>query len=260
MRKFAPAALRFGRTFSKLATKVEGAPDTTDFSIYMTQDGMTVSPWHSVPYQQPNGLYTYINEIPKATTAKMEVSTKVELNPIKQDMKKGKLRYFTYDMGTNGIPFNYGLMPQTFEDPDESHPDTGCVGDADPIDLVELSPTPMTMGGVYQVKILGCLAMIDEGETDWKIIAINANDPRAAGLDTVADYAKLDGGQKQLDQVVQWFRMYKTSDGKPENSFAFGGQYKDRDYALRIIDEVHTSWKNLCSGKIPNKKGFWVPK
>ena len=125
MRKFAPAALRFGRTFSKLATKVEGAPDTTDFSIYMTQDGMTVSPWHSVPYQQPNGLYTYINEIPKATTAKMEVSTKVELNPIKQDMKKGKLRYFTYDMGTNGIPFNYGLMPQTFEDPDESHPDTG---------------------------------------------------------------------------------------------------------------------------------------
>uniref|UniRef100_A0A7S1J013 inorganic diphosphatase n=2 Tax=Eutreptiella gymnastica TaxID=73025 RepID=A0A7S1J013_9EUGL len=190
----------------------------------------------------------------------MEISTKVEHNPIRQDVKKGKLRYFTYDMGTNGIPFNYGMLPQTFEDPNEVHPDTGCVGDADPIDVVELTGAPLDMGGIYQVKVLGCLAMIDEGETDWKLIAINAADPRAAKLDTVADWAKLPGGQEQLDQVVQWFKMYKTTDGKPENSFAFGGQYKDRDYALGIIEEVHHHWQNLLAGKINNKKGWWFPK
>jgi len=33
-----------------------------------------------------------------------------------------------------------------------------------------------------QVKILGVLAMIDEGETDWKIIAIDVNDPDAPDL------------------------------------------------------------------------------
>lgn len=29
------------------------------------------------------------------------------------------------------------------------------------------------------MKVLGILAMIDEGETDWKVIAINIEDPEA---------------------------------------------------------------------------------
>lgn len=29
------------------------------------------------------------------------------------------------------------------------------------------------------MKVLGTLALIDEGETDWKIIAINVEDPEA---------------------------------------------------------------------------------
>jgi inorganic pyrophosphatase len=35
---------------------------------------------------------------------------------------------------------------------------------------------------VVQVKVLGVLAMIDEGETDWKVIVIDVNDPLAAQL------------------------------------------------------------------------------
>lgn len=34
-------------------------------------------------------------------------------------------------------------------------------------------------GDVIRVKVLGVLAMIDEGETDWKVIAINVEDPEA---------------------------------------------------------------------------------
>ena len=37
-------------------------------------------------------------------------------------------------------------------------------------------------GEVKQVKVLGCLAMIDEGETDWKIFAIDVSDPLAAKM------------------------------------------------------------------------------
>ena len=37
-------------------------------------------------------------------------------------------------------------------------------------------------GEVKQVKVLGCLAMIDEGETDWKIFAIDVTDPLAAKM------------------------------------------------------------------------------
>lgn len=40
----------------------------------------------------------------------MEISTTQENNPIVQDVKKGKLRDFTY----GSIPFNYGALPQTF--------------------------------------------------------------------------------------------------------------------------------------------------
>lgn len=34
------------------------------------------------------------------------------------------------------------------------------------------------------MKVLGILAMIDEGEMDWKVIAINAEDPEAKKLNS----------------------------------------------------------------------------
>lgn len=37
-------------------------------------------------------------------------------------------------------------------------------------------------GEVKQVKILGVMALIDEGETDWKVIAIDVDDPLAPKL------------------------------------------------------------------------------
>ena len=39
-------------------------------------------------------------------------------------------------------------------------------------------------GQVIQVKVLGILAMIDEGEMDWKVIAIDAEDPDAKTLNS----------------------------------------------------------------------------
>lgn len=37
----------------------------------------------------------------------------------------------------------------------------------------------LSRGDVIQVKILGILALIDQGATDWKVITINVNDPEA---------------------------------------------------------------------------------
>lgn len=39
-------------------------------------------------------------------------------------------------------------------------------------------------GQVIHVKVLGILALIDEGETDWKVIAINIEDPDASSLNS----------------------------------------------------------------------------
>ena len=35
-------------------------------------------------------------------------------------------------------------------------------------------------GEIIRVKVLGILAMTDKGETDWKVVAINVEDPDAA--------------------------------------------------------------------------------
>ena len=106
-----------------------------------------------------------------------------ESNPIKQDTKKGKLRFYPYN-----INWNYGFLPQTWEDPNEKNDDCGGVcGDNDPVDVVEISSTKLEMGGVYPVKCVGVYAMIDDGELDWKVIAINEADPLAEKINDVED-------------------------------------------------------------------------
>jgi hypothetical protein len=43
---------------------------------------------------------------------------------------------------------------------------------------------------IAQVKPLGVYAMIDDGELDWKVIAIAVDDPKAALVNDVADVEK----------------------------------------------------------------------
>ena len=37
--------------------------------------GQNISPWHDIPLQAKDGLYNFVCEIPKETSAKMEVAT-----------------------------------------------------------------------------------------------------------------------------------------------------------------------------------------
>lgn len=62
-----------------------------------------------------------------------------------------------------------------------------CQGDNDPVDVVEIGSSALEQGGVYRVKVLGVFAMIDDGELDWKVIAINEADPKAALVNDVED-------------------------------------------------------------------------
>ena len=40
-------------------------------------------------------------------------------------------------------------------------------------------------------------------------------------------------------------RIYKIPDGKPENNFAFDGEYQDAEFAGKILDETNMFWKQL---------------
>merc|ERR1711904_762815 len=123
--------------------------------------GKAVSPWHDIPLKAGDGTFNALFEIPKMTKPKMEVATKEAGNPIAQDMKKGKLRDYH-----GPIFWNYGMFPQTWEDPTVEHPDLKYIGDNDPLDIIEIGSEACTQGAILSVKPLGALAMIDEGELD----------------------------------------------------------------------------------------------
>ncbi|CAB4055566.1 NURF38 [Lepeophtheirus salmonis] len=96
-------------------------------------------------------------------------------------------------------------------------------GDGDPIDVCEIGTKVHPQGAVIKVKVLGTLALIDEGETDWKVLTIDVTDPMASQLNDI----------------------YKMPDGKPANQFAFNGTAKDKEFAIKVINDVHSQWKSL---------------
>ncbi|KAJ2765579.1 Inorganic pyrophosphatase, partial [Coemansia nantahalensis] len=193
------------------------------------------------------GIYNMVVEIPRWTNAKMEISKEDTLNPIKQDTKKGKLRYVRNAFPHHGYIWNYGAFPRTWEDPGQTNSDTKCVGDNDPIDVCEIGEAIGYTGQVKQVKVLGVMALIDEGETDWKVLAIDVNDPLASKMNDVDDIERYMPGL--LHATNEWFRIYKIPDGKPENQFAFGGEAKKRAYAVDVVKETADAWADLVSGK-----------
>ena len=59
----------------------------------------------------------------------------------------------------HGYIHNYGAFPQTWEDPNQSHPETKAKGDNDPLDVCEIGEKVATVGEVKQVKVLGVMAL-----------------------------------------------------------------------------------------------------
>lgn len=217
-----------------------GAEGTLEYRVFFAnQRGERISPWHSIPLFADGGLLNMVCEIPRGTRAKFEVATGEAGNPIKQDVKKGKLRRYGIDM-----EWNYGMLPQTWEDPAHASADCGgFVGDNDPVDVVELGDHDPASGAVYAVKPVAALAMIDEGELDWKIVAVAARDPRCALVNDVADVEMHFPGQ--LAAIREWFRTYKTHDGKPLNAFELNEEFVGRDYTMDVIRQTHGFWRAL---------------
>lgn len=115
------------------------------------------------------------------------------------------------------------------------------------MDVCEIGELVAKPGDVIQVKVLGVMALLDEGETDWKIIVINVNDPLAPKLNDVEDVERHLPGL--LRATNEWFRIYKIPDGKPENQFAFSGECKNKKYAMDIVRECAEAWEKLVTGK-----------
>lgn len=241
-------------TSTKYTIRQVAPKHSLEYRAYLASaDGRLVSPFHDVPLyaDQASGILNMIVEVPRFSNAKLEISKDEWMNPIKQDIKKGALRFVKNCFPYHGYLWNYGAFPQTWESPAILDHETGLKGDNDPIDVIEIGSALGHTGQVKQVKVLGALAMLDEGETDWKIIAIDVNDPLAGKLDDCGDIERVCPGL--IEATRRWFRVYKIPDGKPANSFAFDGAVKDKAYALKIIQATNIMWKELIEGRVPSE-------
>merc|ERR1712093_908395 len=199
-------------TIMSYTTKAEGQEGTLEYRLFFEKDGQRVSPFHDIPLavDAEKGIFNMVVEIPKNTRAKLEISKEEAFNPIKQDVKNGKLRFVEYG---EGYMWNYGAFPQTWEDPSHKHPDTDAFGDKDPLDVCEIGSAVAKTGDVKK-------------------------------LNDIDDVEKEMPGY--LHETYVWFRDYKGANG---NKFAFEGKAKPRDYALKIIEENSAFWKRLVAGE-----------
>merc|ERR1712029_601303 len=221
-----------------------GTVNTDDYRVFFknTETGNVISPFHDIPLKNGDN-FNMVVEIPRWSNAKMEIATKEVLNPIKQDVKN----FFPH----HGYIWNYGALPQTWEDPAHVDENTSVAGDNDPLDVVEIGGKIHPRGAVIQVKILGVLAMIDDGETDWRVFCIDVNDEDASKLNDISDVKTHKPGL--VEATVEWFKYYKVPDGKPVNEFAFNNEAKDKAFAVSVIQQTHEQWLKLM--KSPENEG-----
>ena len=104
---------------------------------------------------------------------------------------------------------------------------------------------------IRPVKVLGILCMIDEGECDWKVVVIDAEDKWAPVLNDIEDVEEHMPGM--LSAIREWYRTYKIPDGKPPNTFGLGEKFMNKLYAVKVIEECHSFWEHLISGETERK-------
>lgn len=252
---------RLSQTSRHLSTTVayttitEGSKYSQDFKGYLKlPNGELGSYFHDIPLNLNKETKTVnvVIEIPRWSNAKFEISKKNKLNPITQDIKYGEVRFVNNLFPFKGYMHNYGAIPQTWDDPTVTDPETGFKGDDDPIDVCEIGQRVAELGDVFEAKVLGALALIDGGELDWKIIVIDTRDPLARELNDIDDVDTRFPGL--LEGTRRWFKDYKIPDGKPENVFGFDGEFLNAEKAADVIAHSNGAWKKLVQGGLDYPK------
>lgn len=121
-----------------------------------------------------------------------------------------------------GYPGNYGMIPKTLNE-------TKTGGDGDPLDVLVLGGS-IKRGEVVPIKILGVLRLIDEGESDEKLVAVHV-DSKLARFSEISDLQKQYPGMIEILEI--WFSNYKGEGQIISDGFA--GQDVARDILERAI-------------------------
>lgn len=152
-----------------------------------------------------------IVEIPKGS------SNKYEVDAVTNRIILDRVLY-----GANFYPGEYGMVEQTLD------------WDGDPLDVIALATYPTMPGVQVNVRILGTINMIDDGEIDTKLFGVFANDPRFATYEKLSD---VPGHWRQ--EVENFFLQYKQLQKKTVKIDGWG----DEAQALKELQECYDRYE-----------------
>jgi inorganic pyrophosphatase len=120
-------------------------------------------------------------------------------------------------------PVNYGFIPQTLDE------------DGDELDTLVVCDEPIPTGIWLEAKVIGVLNFIDDGEADYKIVVVPADD-RNTG-DSIKSLDDL--GERWKQKISEHFAHYKDLK-KPGTTVVQG--WGDVEAAKTIIAESIERW------------------
>ena len=143
--------------------------------------------WHEVSLGDniPEEFNTII-EIPKGSKNKYEIDKDTGLIKLDRAMKTSQ-----------DYPFDYGFAPQTLWE------------DNDPLDVVVLTTYSLEPSILVNVRPVAVMEMIDNGESDYKIIAVPTKDPRWDEVQNLEDVNK-----HTVKEIQHFFETYKQIENK----------------------------------------------
>jgi inorganic pyrophosphatase len=145
-----------------------------------------MSLWENVPIgDEAPEVVNVIIEIPKGSQNKYEFDEKLGI------FKLDRVLYGSYH-----YPLDYGFIPGTRSE------------DGDHLDALVIGGDPLFCGCLAEVRPIGLLGMIDSGEPDAKVLAVQVNDPRYSAIKEIKDVET--SNPHLLKEIVNFFETYKV--------------------------------------------------
>jgi inorganic pyrophosphatase len=122
-------------------------------------------------------------------------------------------------------PVNYGFIPQTLDE------------DGDELDTLVVCDQPIPTGVWLEAKVVGILNFEDDGEMDYKVVVVPADDRNTGDSIKTLD----DLGERWKQKMEHHFAHYKDLK-KPGSTKVLG--WGDAGEAKKIIGECVERWNN----------------
>jgi len=173
--------------------------------------------WHDVPLGPDcPDIVNGIIEIPAGSKVKYEL-----------DKDSGLIKVDRVLYSSVMYPANYGFIPRTLGDDD------------DPLDILVLMQEPGVPLSLVRARPIGVMTMLDFGQNDEKIIAVNVDDPAFAGYNHINELP-----EHRLRELRRFFEDYKKLEDKEVLVREFLGPEEARqviiDCVNRYKEQVHT--------------------